>query len=55
MGRVYARPLPLWRPVVVAGGAFALDTEFNFARPAHIRVDGDIRVERLEPDRHATT
>jgi hypothetical protein len=52
---VYERPLPLWRPRLIATGRWATDTEFDFQRPAHLRVDAELRVEAVEPTQHATT
>jgi hypothetical protein len=54
MSGIYTRPLPLWRPLLVAAGRFAEDTSFDFRRPVHLRVDADIRIERIDPNEHAT-
>lgn len=52
---VYASPLTLWRPRVLADGRWADDSEFDFERPAHVRIEGAFRVETIEPTKHATT
>ncbi len=54
MTGIHTRPLPLWRPQLVAEGRFAEDTDFDFGRPIHVRLDGAIRTERIVPEEHAT-
>jgi hypothetical protein len=51
---IHTRPLPVWRPLLVAEGSFAADTAFDFDRPAHVRVEGEIQVDDIVPDEHAT-
>jgi len=54
LGGIFTRPLPLWRPVLVGEGGFAEDTAFDFARPAHMRLDSTLRVHSIDPAAHAT-
>ncbi|MBJ7329890.1 MAG: hypothetical protein JHC95_08340 [Solirubrobacteraceae bacterium] len=50
----YERPLPAWRPIVVATGSWAPDTDFDFEQPVHLRVDGSIHLAKVDPLKHAT-
>jgi hypothetical protein len=51
----FEKPLPLWRPSVVADGRFQDETEFDFdVSPAHIRVDSTIKATKIRADEHAT-
>jgi hypothetical protein len=51
----FEKPLPLWRPTVVANGRFEDDVAFDFdSSPAHVRIDGDIEVTNLRAEEHAT-
>jgi hypothetical protein len=54
MTGIFTRPLPLWRPQIVAEGDFARDTAFDYSRPIHLRVEGNIQVEEISADQHAT-
>lgn len=51
---IYTRPLPVWRPRLLARGHWTADRQFDFQRPVHIRVDGALRVESIDPTEHAT-
>jgi hypothetical protein len=55
LGGVFTRPLPLWRPVLVADGSFSDTTGFDFVnRPAHMRLDSAWQIHSIDPSRHAT-